>query len=132
MKQQPYRLPTGGRIERNRPISFVYDGRPYDGFIGDTLASALLANGVRLVGRSFKYHRPRGVMTAGSNEPNAIVQLETGSYAEPNTRATQVELYDGLTAASQNCWPSVGFDFGAWTSRFSDLFPAGFFSGSGR
>jgi len=127
MSAQPFRLASGGRVDRGRPLNFTYDGRPYTGVAGDTLASALFANGIRLVGRSFKYHRPRGVMTAGSNEPNAIVQLETGAYAEPNSRATQVELYEGLTAASQNCWPSVQFDVAAWTGRVSGLFPAGFY-----
>ena len=127
MSVQPFRLDQGGRLDRGQPIDFSYDGRRYTGFAGDTLASALLANGIRLLGRSFKYHRPRGIVGAGSNEPNAIVQLETGAYTEPNTRATQVELYHGLSATSQNCWPSVSFDFAAWTSRISGLFPAGFY-----
>src|ERR1700735_3491395 len=103
---QPYRLPAGGRIDRTRPLSFTFDGRRLQGFRGDTLASALLANGVHLVARSFKYHRPRGIFTAGGEEPNALVQLERGFYTEPNVRATQVELYDGLNADPINCWPT--------------------------
>mgnify|MGYP003348888556 FL=1 len=101
--KQAYRLASGGLIDRKQPLEFTFNGRRLAGYAGDTLASALLANGVRLVGRSFKYHRPRGVVCAGSDEPNALVQLETGARTEPNIRATQIELYDGLTAASQNC-----------------------------
>ena len=85
---QEYRLDSGGRIDRSKPLHFTFDGRQYIGYHGDTLASALLANGVRLLGRSFKYHRPRGLIAAGSEEPNALMQLETGAYTEPNTRAT--------------------------------------------
>ncbi|MEQ9328807.1 MAG: 2Fe-2S iron-sulfur cluster-binding protein [Rhodospirillales bacterium] len=109
---QPFRLPAGGRIDRSRTIGFTFNGQQYQGHPGDTLASALFANGVRLVGRSFKYHRPRGIMTAGAEEPNGLVQLEQGEHTEPNLRAPQVELYDGLRAASQNAWPSVEFDIG--------------------
>ncbi|MBM3518638.1 MAG: sarcosine oxidase subunit alpha, partial [Alphaproteobacteria bacterium] len=127
MSPQPYRMALGGRIDRARLLNFSYDGRTYTGFAGDTLAAALLANGVRLVGRSFKYHRPRGIYTADASEPNALVQLETGALAEPNARATQIELYDGLRATSQNCWPSVEHDLGAWTGLVSGLFPAGFY-----
>ena len=87
---QPFRLPSGGMVDRTRPLGFKFDGRHLHGFAGDTLASALLANGVRLVGRSFKYHRPRGILTAGSEEPNALVELRTGARREPNTRATTV------------------------------------------
>ena len=122
-----FRLPSGGRIDRERPVSFSFDGERYYGCAGDTLASALLANGVRLVGRSFKYHRPRGVVTDGVEEPNALVQLGIGASSEPNARATQVEIHDGLTAASQNCWPSVRFDAGAVNGLFGALFPAGFY-----
>ena len=86
----PARLPTGGRVDRARPIKFSFDGRAMTGLAGDTLASALVANGVRLVGRSFKYHRPRGILTAGSEEPNALVELRSGARREPNTRATTV------------------------------------------
>ena len=117
----PHRLAQGGLIDRARPLSFVFDGQAYAGCAGDTLASALMANGVKLVGRSFKYHRPRGILTAGSDEPNALVELRTGPRREPNTRVTTVELYDGLVAASQNRWPSLAFDIGAvndWLSRF--------------
>ena len=101
------RLASGGLIDRARPLSFRFDGQTFGGFAGDTLASALVANGAKLVGRSFKYHRPRGILTSGSEEPNALVELRTGARREPNTRATTVELYDGLVAASQNRWPSL-------------------------
>ena len=127
MTDAPYRLPSGGRIDRERPVSFSFDGERYSGYTGDTLASALLANGVRLVGRSFKYHRPRGVMTDGVEEPNALVQLGIGASGEPNARATQVEIHDGLAAASQNCWPSVRFDAGAVNGLLGPLIPAGFY-----
>ena len=122
-----FRLPSGGRIDRERLVGFSFDGRRYTGYAGDTLASALLAHGVRLVGRSFKYHRPRGVMSDGVEEPNALVQLGVGASGEPNARATQVEIHDGLVAASQNCWPSVGFDAGAVNGLLSALIPAGFY-----
>ena len=127
MTDAPFRLPSGGRIDRARPVSFSFDGERYSGYAGDTLASALLANGVRLVGRSFKYHRPRGVMTDGVEEPNALVQLGIGASGEPNARATQVEIHDGLSARSQNCWPSVRFDAGAVNGRLGALIPAGFY-----
>ena len=122
-----FRLPSGGRIDRGRPVSFSFDGERYTGYAGDTLASALLAHGVRLIGRSFKYHRPRGVVTDGVEEPNALVQLGIGAAGEPNARATQVEIYDGLAAASQNCWPSVRFDAGAVNGLLSAVVPAGFY-----
>ncbi len=121
------RLPTGGQIDRARKISFRFDGQYYKGHPGDTLASALLANGVRLMGRSFKYHRPRGVLTAGSEEPNALVELRTGGRQEPNTRATTIELFDGLQAKSQNAWPSLKFDALAINDRFSYFLTAGFY-----
>ena len=124
---QSYRLSDKGRLDRSQKLTFTYDGQSYTGYRGDTLASALLANGVKLVGRSFKYHRPRGIMSAGSEEPNALVQLETGPRTEPNTRATVVDLYDGLTAASQNCWPSVKFDLQSVNQKIAKLFPAGFY-----
>ena len=108
-----HRLASGGLIDRAQPLSFSFDGQAYSGFAGDTLASALIANGVKLVGRSFKYHRPRGILTSGSEEPNALVELRTGARREPNTRATTAELYDGLVATSQNRWPSLAFDVGA-------------------
>ncbi len=126
MKQRN-RLDTGAHIDHNQPLRFSYDGKQYTGYQGDTLASALLANNVRLVARSFKYHRPRGVYTAGSEEPNAMVQLETGAHTLPNVRATEVELYQGLHATSQNCWPSISFDVGAINNLFSKFIPSGFY-----
>jgi sarcosine oxidase subunit alpha len=111
---QPFRTSEGGRIDRSRPLRFSFDGRRYEGYAGDTLASALLANDVFLVGRSFKYHRPRGILSAGSEEPNALVTVDRGAgRVTPNLRATQVELYDGLVARSQNRFPSLRFDLGA-------------------
>ncbi|WP_454621005.1 sarcosine oxidase subunit alpha [Bradyrhizobium cenepequi] len=123
-----YRLPAGGRIDRSKPLAFHFDGKKYSGFAGDTLASALIANGVHLVGRSFKYHRPRGIMSAGADEPNALVGVgnEEARYT-PNLRATQVELYDGLVAESQNRWPSLSLDFSGANDLFSRFFPAGFY-----
>jgi sarcosine oxidase subunit alpha len=121
------RLDSGGRIDRNRPLSFTFDGRRYSGFHGDTLASALMANGARLMGRSFKYHRPRGLMTIGADEPNALVTIRRDGFCEPNTRATMVELYDGLVAESQNRWPSLGFDLWAANDALSRFIPAGFY-----
>jgi sarcosine oxidase subunit alpha len=125
--RQPYRLANAGLVDRRAPLSFTFDGKGYGGFSGDTLASALLASGVKLVGRSFKYHRPRGILTAGSEEPNALVELRSGGRREPNTRATVTELYGGLDARSQNRWPSLAFDVGAVNSLFSPLFVAGFY-----
>jgi sarcosine oxidase subunit alpha len=124
---QSFRLDRGGRIDRTRPLRFTFDERDYTGFAGDTLASALLANGVRLVGRSFKYHRPRGILSAGVEEPNALIELRRGARREPNTRATGVELYDGLTAASQNRWPSLRFDIGSMNGLLSPFIAAGFY-----
>ena len=121
------RLGTGGQIDRARKISFRFDGQYYKGYPGDTLASALLANGVRLMGRSFKYHRPRGVLTSGSEEPNALVELRTGGRQEPNTRATTIELFDGLQANSQNAWPNLKFDALAINDRLSNFLTAGFY-----
>jgi len=107
------RTPGGGRIERAQRLGFEFDGRSYEGVAGDTLASALLANGVHLTGRSFKYHRPRGIVAAGSEEPNALVTVRRDvARVTPNLRATQVELYEGLIAESQNRWPSLRHDFG--------------------
>ena len=122
-----YRLASGGLIDRARPLSFRFDGQTYSGLAGDTLASALVANGVRLVGRSFKYHRPRGILTAGSEEPSALVELRAGARREPNTRATVTELYDGLIAASQNRWPSLRHDIGAVNDLLSPFLAAGFY-----
>ena len=121
------RLAAGGRIDRARRIEFRFDGRVFEGHPGDTLASALLANGVRLVGRSFKYHRPRGIFTAGPEEPNALDDLRAGARREPNTRATTVELFDGLEAASQNRFPSLEFDVAAVCGLLSRFLPAGFY-----
>jgi len=127
MNAQAFRNDTGGGIDRTKQLRFRFDGRDYTGYEGDTLASALLANGVRLMGRSFKYHRPRGLFGAGFEDPNALVQLRTGNRTEPNMQASRIELYDGLVADSQNRWPSLGFDLGALTGVFSKLFPAGFY-----
>jgi sarcosine oxidase subunit alpha len=124
---QPFRLAEGGRIDRSRTLAFTFNQRSYEGHPGDTLASALLANGVSLIGRSFKYHRPRGVMSAGVEEAGAIVQLGKGATSDPNCKATQVELRDGLAAASLNCWPNVQLDLGAVGNAFADLLPAGFY-----
>ncbi|MEP9378312.1 sarcosine oxidase subunit alpha family protein [Aquabacter sp. CN5-332] len=121
------RFGQGGLIDRSKPLSFTFDGRSYRGYAGDTLASALLANDVRLMGRSFKYHRPRGVFSAGSEEPNALVELRSGARREPNTRATMVELYDGLEATSQNRWPSLDFDLQAVNGLLSPFLGAGFY-----
>ncbi|AXI47135.1 sarcosine oxidase subunit alpha [Sulfitobacter sp. SK012] len=118
---------SGGQIDRDTPLNFTFDGKSYQGFAGDTLASALLANNVRLMGRSFKYHRPRGPLSAGSEEPNALVELRGGARQEPNTRATTAELYDGLEAKSQNRWPSLSFDALSINDRFSNFLTAGFY-----
>jgi sarcosine oxidase subunit alpha len=124
---QNFRLDKTGYINRDKKISFKFNGKKYFGYEGDTLASALLANGIHLVGRSFKYHRPRGFIGAGVDEPNAHVQLYSGAKTEPNAIATTVELVEGLVATSQNCWPSVTFDFGAINNLFNKFFPAGFY-----
>ncbi|MBT9244056.1 sarcosine oxidase subunit alpha family protein [Gemmobacter fulvus] len=118
---------SGGQIDRARNLRFTFDGHEYTGHPGDTLASALLANGVQLMGRSFKYHRPRGPISAGSEEPNALVELRSGARREPNTRATVVELFDGLSADSQNRFPSLRFDALAINDRLSPFFAAGFY-----
>ncbi len=119
--------PFGKRLDRSQTLTFEFNGRRLSGYPGDTLASALLANGVRLVGRSFKLHRPRGIFSCGVEEPNGLVDLGDGATRTPNMRATQVELYDGLVAASVNCWPSVEFDLGAINNRIAALLPAGFY-----
>jgi len=123
----PFRLASGGVIDRKRTLQFTFDGKSYTGHPGDTLASALLANGERLVGRSFKYHRPRGIFSAGSEEPNALVEMRKGARREPNTRATMVELYDRLDATSQNRWPSLQFDVQSVNRLLSPFFSAGFY-----
>ena len=123
-----FRTGIGGRIRRERTVRFRFDGVGYQGVEGDTLASALLANGVHLMGRSFKYHRPRGVLGAGADEPNALVEvMRDAGRTAPNLRATQVELYEGLEARSQNRWPSLAFDVGAINDRMAPFIPAGFY-----
>ena len=124
---QSRRLASGGLIDRSRTLNFRFDGEAMSGHPGDTLASALIANGTVLAGRSFKYHRPRGILTAGSDEPNALVELRTGARREPNTKATTIELFDGLEAQSQNRWPSLGFDVMGVNSLASPIFVAGFY-----
>jgi sarcosine oxidase, subunit alpha len=124
---QTFRLSRGGQIDRSRVLRFTFDGAEYEGHPGDTLASALLANGVRLVARSFKYHGRRGIFSAGPEEPSALVQFETGGFTEPNRRATDIVLYDGLRAASQHAWPHLENDVGALVGAAAPLFPAGFY-----
>ncbi len=127
MSQQPFRTASGGLIDRTQSQFFRFDGKRFEGYAGDTLASALLANGVRLVGRSFKYHRPRGILSAGPEEPNALVELRAGARREPNTRATVTELYHGLEARSQNRWPSLAFDLLSVNGLVSPALVAGFY-----
>jgi sarcosine oxidase subunit alpha len=115
------------RVDTDTPISFTFDGKKYIGYQGDTLASALLANSVRIIGRSFKLHRPRGVMSVSSEEPNALVQLASGGFDEPSARATTVPLYEGLVASSQNSWPNANFDIFGGLSLLHRLFPASFY-----
>src|SRR5919201_3818540 len=122
-----FRLPEGGRIDRSQKLRFRFDGRKLQGFQGDTLASALLANDVFLVGRSFKYHRPRGVMSAGVEETNALVAVGEGGRLDTNTRATTLELHEGLTARSLNRWPSLAFDLSAINSWLAPILVAGFY-----
>ncbi len=123
-----YRLPTGGRlIDRDQPRRFSFNGLKGSGFAGDTLASALMAKGQAVVGRSFKYHRPRGIVASGAEEPNALVNLGAGPSHEPNQRATTTELFDGLQATSQNHWPSLEMDIGAVNGLIARFLPAGFY-----
>ncbi len=124
---QTFRLPEGGLIDRERSLGFRFDGSSYRGFSGDSLASALLANGVHFIGRSFKYHRPRGIFAAGYEEPNALVQLGEDPRTDPNQLATLVDLVDGLAARSQNRWPSLDYDIGALNNLASRAFPSGFY-----
>ncbi len=125
---QSFRLAMGGRIDRSCPVTFSFNGRAIDGYAGDTIASALLANGVHLVGRSFKYHRPRGILTHGSDEPNALLDVDRkNGRRDPNNRATVIEAVDGLATRSQNHWPSLGWDFGAINDRLAPIFVAGFY-----
>ena len=124
---QDFRLQDTGLINRDKKIKFKFNGKDYFGYEGDTLASALLANGIHLIGRSFKYHRPRGFFGAGVDEPNAKMQVVINGHSEPNINATEIELVDGLSATSQNCWPSVEFDVGAINNFLNKFFPAGFY-----
>ncbi len=115
------------KVNLNKPLSFTFDGKSYLGFTGDTLASALLANGVKVVARSFKYGRPRGIIGAGAEEPNALVQIDTGARTTPDLKATQVELYEGLVAGRTSGWPSLAFDLKSVGGKFSRFMPAGFY-----
>ena len=122
------RLSAGGRlIDTNKQIRFRFNGKHMTGFEGDTLASALLANDQMMVGRSFKYHRPRGVVASGSEEPNGLVNLGEGGQFEPNQRITTTELFEGMTASSQNHWPSLDFDIGVINNSLARFLPAGFY-----
>jgi sarcosine oxidase subunit alpha len=123
-----FRSKHDGRIDRTSTVRFTFDGKNFTGYAGDTLASALLANGVHLTGRSFKYHRPRGIVAAGAEEPNTLVRIGAAeARSTPNLRATQVEIYDGLTALSQNRFPSLAFDLGAFNDLLAPALPAGFY-----
>ena len=124
----PARLADGGRIDRDTPLQFSFNGRSYTGYQGDTLASALLANGVKVVGRSFKYHRPRGIFTAGEEEPCALLEIGEGHARVPTSRAPTIPLTQGLVANSQNCWPSVNFDVGRLFDHTHIFWPAGFYN----
>ena len=125
---KPYRLSTGGRfVDRAKKVSFTFDGKTVTGFQGDTVASAVLASGQRVFGRSFKYHRPRGVVGLGSEEMNALIGVGLGARHEPNLRATQIEIFNGMAAVSQNRWPSLTFDVGAVNNQFSRFLPGGFY-----
>ena len=124
---QPNRLQQGGRIDRTRPLAFSFDGEVCEGFAGDTLASALIANGISLVGRSFKLRRPRGIVGSGAEEPNAIMQVGRGAAGRPNLLATQVELHEGLVACTTKGWPSARFDIGAVNDIFGRMLGAGFY-----
>lgn len=121
------RLATGGRINRVRPLTFTFEGRLLSAYEGDTLASALLANGISLMGRSFKYHRPRGILSAGVEETNGLLTLGSGARRTPNVPATTTELHEGLSCERQNGWPSVEFDLMSVTGRLASLFEAGFY-----
>ena len=127
MSQESFRLAQGGRIQREQPLQFDFNGQTVSGFAGDTVASALLAQGTHLVARSFKYHRPRGILAAGIEEPNALLTVGTGKRQEPNIAATVIEAHAGLQVRSQNAWPSIGFDLMAINSLLSPVFVAGFY-----
>lgn len=125
---QPFRLSRGGRIDRTRPVRFTFNGRTVEGFHSDSVASALLANGIHLVGRSFKYHRPRGILSHGPDEPSALLSVDRGpGRIDPNNRASVVEARDGLKTLSQNHWPSLEHDIGAVNDLLSTVFVAGFY-----
>ncbi|PPL14095.1 sarcosine oxidase subunit alpha, partial [Oceanisphaera arctica] len=126
---QKHRLQGKGRVDHSKPLSFIFNGKTYQGLSGDTIASALLANGVDVVGRSFKYSRPRGIMAAGAEEPNCILQVGSCEATMiPNIRGTQGELYDGLTAASTNGWPNVDKDImGVMGKIGGSMMPPGFY-----
>ncbi|MBC7704068.1 MAG: (2Fe-2S)-binding protein, partial [Rhodoferax sp.] len=127
MSAGSFRTAAGGRIRRDQPVSFGFDGKPLGAYAGDTVASTLLAHGIHLVARSFKYHRPRGIVAAGVEEPNALLTVGQGDLREPNIAATTLEAQDGLTTHTQNAWPSVGFDLMAINSLLSPIFVAGFY-----
>ncbi|MEI6802162.1 MAG: 2Fe-2S iron-sulfur cluster-binding protein [Burkholderiales bacterium] len=124
-----YRLPTsiGAWIDREKPLQFDFNGRSIDGLVGDTVASALLANGVRIVGRSHKLHRPRGIFSCGVEEPSALLDIDAGAWRTANTRATDIQAHDGLIASSGNCWPTLDWDAAELLERFSAVMPAGFY-----
>src|SRR5688572_25456204 len=127
-RSQAFRLPQAGRVDRARTVSFTFNGRRLTGFAGDTLASALLANGISVVARSFKFHRPRGILSAGCEEPNALVRVEIGGSAVPLVRATLQPLVEGMSVCSENCFPSVDFDVGRAIDFLHPLLPAGFYN----
>ena len=128
MSNKPYRLRDGGnRIDRSKKLSFTFDGKEMTAYKGDTIASAVMANGQKLFGRSYKYHRPRGVIGVGSEEMNALIGVGEGNRHEPNLRATQIEIYNGMTAVSQNRWPSLSFDIGGINNKMSRFLPGGFY-----
>ena len=126
--EQAFRRADGGRIDKSKLVEFTFNGKRLSGYDGDTLASALLANGVRVVGRSFKLHRPRGIFSAGVEEPNALLGVDTGNGIIPISRATMVPLIGGLRAESQNCFPSLKFDIGRVLDYTHRLWPAGFYN----
>ncbi|MDP6969028.1 MAG: sarcosine oxidase subunit alpha family protein [Gammaproteobacteria bacterium] len=127
-QDQCHRLEQGGRIDRSQPLTFTWNGKQYQGYKGDTLASAMLANGIKIVGRSFKYSRPRGIFGHGAEEANALMQLGVGKETIPNPRATQIELFDGLTATATNGWPSADFDLMEWVGKIGGkMMPPGFY-----
>ncbi|MBO89056.1 MAG: sarcosine oxidase subunit alpha, partial [Rickettsiales bacterium] len=127
MAGQKFRTATGGVVDRDTTVRFNFDGKIYEGCAGDTLASALMANGVRVLGRSFKYHRPRGLFALGPEEPNALVTVRQGARREPNIPATMVEIFEGLVAESQNYWPTLGFDLTRINDLLSSVLVSGFY-----